>query len=111
MIIFGTRGKIIPLASLGEKKCEHCNNKTEFYLVVSFRYFHIFWIPLFITTRSYHTACSICEYGYEIDNVEIDKIISKEEISSPIPWIYKFGWVIPVGAICIYGLIVLALNI
>ena len=105
MIIFGTRGKAIMLFSLGEKKCEHCNNKTEFYLVMSFRYFHIFWIPLFITTRSYHTACSICEYGYEMDNVETDKIILKEGIPSPIPWIYKFGWTIPTSILVIIWLI------
>jgi len=98
MIIFGTRGKIYTLLSLGKRKCEHCHNEAEFYLTISFRYFHIFWIPMFITIKNYYVICEICNYGVEMDKRKIEENFE----NSPIPWIYRFGWIIPVSLILFF---------
>ena len=110
MIIFGTRGQIIDLGSIGVNKCMHCNNEAEIHVFLSFRYFHIFWIPMFLTTRSYQTACSICSYGYEVDNSKVDEIYKNSGSGSPIPWIYKFGWIIPVSIIALIIIISVAAS-
>jgi len=106
LIIWGSRGKVLSLLNLGKEKCECCNNECDFILVIAFRYGHIFWIPLFITTRKYYKICSKCEKEYALENAEVDKLIK-----SPIPWIYKFGWSIPVGLLGLWLFSVLLLNI
>lgn len=105
-IIWGSKGNMLTIYNCGKQKCLHCNNEVDFFLILVYRYGHIFWLPLFVTTRQYYMICSICENGYPIDNKEIDKIIKP-----PIPWLHRHGWTIPIMIIGIYYCIVFTLNI
>lgn len=105
-VIWGSSGKILHVSIMGKEECPCCRNDCDFILTVAFRYGHLFWLPLFLTKRQYYMTCSMCEKSIPIDNKEIDKLIQ-----SPIPWVYKYGWSIPVGIVAIFYYVVLIINL
>jgi hypothetical protein len=60
MIIYGTRGKVIPGAQINNMACKSCGNQSHSTFGV-LRHFHIFWIPLFPTMQSPGTECLKCK--------------------------------------------------
>jgi len=61
MIIFGTRGRVLKSKEIISYDCEHCNSKNTVTFSVIARYFHIFWIPIFPTSRKVISQCSHCK--------------------------------------------------
>ncbi|HEX7753853.1 MAG TPA: hypothetical protein VF421_00795 [Niabella sp.] len=60
MIIFGTRGKVLK-TNAAPLDCGHCGTKSAVYLRFVVRYFHIFWIPIFPTSKKGVTQCTHCK--------------------------------------------------
>lgn len=94
-VVFGIKDKIIYLFELDIQECPYCGNMDNTLLSVRFSYAYVWVLPLFLTARQYFITCSVCkQHIITLNNKIIDK-----KLKSPIPWIYKFGWVIPVGLI------------
>ncbi len=60
MIVFGTRGKVISGNQIQDMECPNCGH-TSFVTFGVMRYFHIFWIPVFPTSRVAGLECSNCK--------------------------------------------------
>lgn len=59
IFIFGTRGTTgQPIQT--SQNCPACGKEHSIYMVPSQRYFHLFWIPLFPTSKQFIPACSSC---------------------------------------------------
>jgi len=69
-VFFGTKGKILPGEMIEGIQCPSCKNQ-QFISFGIVRYFHIFWIPTFITSRKVGIECTHCKrtlIGEEISN-------------------------------------------
>ncbi len=62
MIVFGTRGKESSSTNIPELRCTSCGNSGLNASTV-FRYFHIYWIPMFPTSRKLITTCPHCQHA------------------------------------------------
>jgi hypothetical protein len=60
MIVFGTRGKAVPGPRKQGVVCPSCG-KEEHATYGVLRYFHVFWIPVFPTTRQAMMECLHCK--------------------------------------------------
>lgn len=60
MIIYGTRGKVIPGEQIQDMECPNCGSNSYLSFGVM-RYFHIFWIPVFPTMRQPGIECLNCK--------------------------------------------------
>lgn len=60
MIVFGTRGRVIAGAQIQDMECPNCGNNS-FLTFGVLRYFHIFWIPVFPTSRLPGLECLNCK--------------------------------------------------
>jgi len=75
MIFFGTRGKVMEIGEpIEDFECPHCGN-LGMNSVGAIRYFHIYWIPMFVTKRSAVMICPHCKYNVADD--ELDSGASK----------------------------------
>jgi len=97
MIVWGSNGNQITLGNLGERDCEVCEKKRDFFLTLTYRYGHLFWIPMFSWDTNYMMHCGICNYGAELDNKEVEGNLR----ANPKPWLHRLGWLIPVGAVIV----------
>lgn len=61
MIIFGTIAKILNSKEMLSYDCENCNSKGTVTFLFLARYFHIFWIPIFPTSKKGMSQCSHCK--------------------------------------------------
>jgi hypothetical protein len=60
MIVFGTRGKVVPGARKQGVVCANCG-KDEHASAGVLRYFHVFWIPVFPTMKQPLLECLHCK--------------------------------------------------
>ena len=60
MIFFGSRGKTISGEIVEGIQCPHCE-KEEFITFGIMRYFHLYWIPMFLTSRVAGIECTHCK--------------------------------------------------
>lgn len=60
MIIFGTRGTVLNQQSQAFD-CPNCGGLGTVHIVFQARYFHIFWIPIFPTSKTGISQCSNCK--------------------------------------------------
>lgn len=60
MIFFGTRGKTIVGKEIEEAPCPSCG-QNKFITFGVLRYFHLYWIPTFITSKSVGVECLHCK--------------------------------------------------
>jgi DNA-directed RNA polymerase subunit RPC12/RpoP len=60
MIFFGSRGKTISGEIVEGIQCPHCE-KQEFITFGIMRYFHLYWIPMFLTSRVAGIECTHCK--------------------------------------------------
>jgi len=75
MIFFGSRGKVIQGHVIEGIECPNCDNK-EFITFGVLRYFHLYWIPTFITSKKAGMECTHCKKSFF--DKEIPKDLSKE---------------------------------
>lgn len=60
IFIFGTRATTGDPIQTGQT-CPACGTEHAIYMVPQQRYFHLFWIPLFPTSKQFTPVCSSCE--------------------------------------------------
>lgn len=60
MIIFGSRGKTVTGQCVEGIECQYCGNK-QFATFGVLRYFHLFWIPTFPTSKVAGVECTHCK--------------------------------------------------
>jgi hypothetical protein len=88
-IFFGTKGKTISGKLVEGFQCPSCKNK-RFISFGIIRYFHIFWIPTFITSRKVGIECTHCKrtlIGEEISNKsskQIKAIVFNKQNTIPL---------------------------
>jgi len=75
MIFFGSRGKTIQGQVVEGIECPNCDNKA-FITFGVLRYFHLYWIPTFITSKKAGMACTHCKKS--LFDKEIPKDLNKE---------------------------------
>jgi hypothetical protein len=75
MIIFGTRGKTVAGQYLEGIECPSCKNN-QFATFGILRYFHLFWIPTFPTSRVAGVECRHCKKT--LVGKELPKQLSKQ---------------------------------
>lgn len=61
MIIFGTRARTLKPKESKSYDCDYCNTKGSVTFSFIARYFHIFWIPIFPTSKKGISQCSHCK--------------------------------------------------
>ena len=78
MIFFGTRGKVVTGEAVQGVQCPSCENSqyTSFGIL---SYFHLYWIPTFLTSRKVGIECTHCKrtlVGEEVPTHLVDQIKS-----------------------------------
>ncbi|HZR29173.1 MAG TPA: hypothetical protein VFA71_10345 [Terriglobales bacterium] len=102
MIIFGTRGAVHELGNLGMRPCPTCGTERPFKNVVTYRYFHIWYLFGMVTSQKFLEMCGICSRGREISSENARNLVN----TSPIPFMRRFGLlilVIAVAGIVVYS--------
>ena len=73
MIFFGTKGKTIEGDIIDGIQCPNCE-KTQFISFGALKYFHLYWIPTFVTSRSVGMECTHCKRTLVDDELPGDVI-------------------------------------
>lgn len=61
MIIYGTRGRVVSGGQIQDMECPNCGN--NLYMTFGIlRYFHIFWVPVFPTSKQPGMECQNCKH-------------------------------------------------
>lgn len=93
MIIFGTRGKVLKSKNTTSYDCENCNSKNTVTFSFIARYFHIFWIPIFPTSKKGISQCSHCKqvlYANEM-STEMKQDYASAAANAKRPITHYFG--------------------
>jgi len=88
MIFFGTRAKTIPGKPIEGIECPNCGHK-QFVASGILRYFHLYWIPTLVTSKTVVIECNHCRRGL------IDKELPKELLKELKPIIFRKRNIIP----------------
>ncbi|MFY0604087.1 MAG: hypothetical protein JXQ93_09060 [Flavobacteriaceae bacterium] len=104
MIIYGTGAKNFGAKKLKGVKCENCES-SKMYITGYCQYAHIFWIPLFPTSKKIFTICENCEEELPkkyIPKKTMDRIkLEKSGFKTPI---YLFSGLIIITMLIFYGI-------
>ena len=79
MIFFGLKGKIVGGEMLNDVQCPSCEN-SRFHTFGILNYFHLYWIPTFITSNTMGMECTNCKRAVvddEIPSQLVDQIRSR----------------------------------
>jgi DNA-directed RNA polymerase subunit RPC12/RpoP len=75
MIFFGSKGKTISGQVVEGIQCPNCESQ-KFITFGIIRYFHLYWIPMFLTSRKVGIECTHCKRT--LIGKEIPKDLSKQ---------------------------------
>ncbi|XKM13983.1 hypothetical protein RCS94_02145 [Orbaceae bacterium ac157xtp] len=89
-IIWGTGGNYSVAGSESFQRCDDCNDTRDFLPVVFYRYFHIFYLFSFLTSRRYAYVCKECGDVQYISRSEFKQKFQKDNV----PFIRKYGWLL-----------------
>jgi len=98
MIFFGTKGKVVVGEAVPGVQCPSCEN-TQFASFGILNYFHLYWIPTFLTSRKVGVECMHCKRTLIDDEVPSHLV---EQIRSSV---FTTGNTLPMFS----GLILIAL--
>jgi hypothetical protein len=87
MIFYGWGRKSIPLTDLGMQPCARCGAVRPFQALLSYRYFHLYWIFCTAFERKYLAVCTICRQGLAVDRSQLPLPPGDD----PIPFMQKWG--------------------
>jgi hypothetical protein len=90
MIIYGWRTKTSKLKPLGVGNCKECG-KGPIRSFTVFRYFHIYWVPLFPYSRTLWLNCEHCQATYEPNQAGTENFIPTNELQKERPPLYMFA--------------------
>lgn len=88
--IWGRGGNRVTAGEATHQTCSTCNDVTQFNTVVDYRFFHLWYLFSFLTSRQYAVVCERCGHGAYITKSEFKQTHHKEKISI----IRKWGWLI-----------------
>lgn len=101
MIIYGWRTRVSKKAQLPGVGCRHCGT-ANVHAVNLFRYFHIYWIPLFPYSRTLGTECQQCK-AYADKSTFAESLTGSEllqTVKTGAPPIWMFSGLL---AVCLLG--------
>ncbi len=67
LLIFGTGEKEKPIQMAGRLQCPHCGVMASAVMIKRYRYFHLFYLPLFHYGTAYYLHCPVCQAVYTVD--------------------------------------------
>ena len=105
MIIFGTRGKVLPGKTTEQDPCPYCES-TRHHTLAQLRYFHIFWIPFVTIGRKPGMECTHCKYTRLGDEVpqRLRQSLLDDVLQANRTWPYSFG-LIALGLLFALGIV------
>lgn len=114
MIIFGTRARTLTPTEGKSYDCDYCNTKGSVTFSFIARYFHIFWIPIFPTSKKGISQCSHCKqvlYENEM-NARMKQDYAEASASAKRPIRHFFGLFVIGLLLCfiIYGIFTNSMN-
>ncbi len=90
--IFGTRAKQIRGENTSTMlNCNYCKSNGTVVTLAKFRYFHIFWIPIFAFGLKRITCCTHCKQLRNSSEIPQDELITINQIDFKTPRRYYFG--------------------
>jgi hypothetical protein len=99
-MIFWTRGgDVVNLGEISKEECPTCEKERTFNLLITYRYFCLYWIFGFITKKQYMMCCDICDRGVELENAKIDAFLKEQAVDHPIPFMKRYGILVFVAGI------------
>ncbi|TDG36460.1 zinc-ribbon domain-containing protein [Pedobacter changchengzhani] len=92
MIIFGTRGTYLKQQS-NAFNCPNCGSVGTVRISFFAKYFHIFWIPIFPTTKIGITQCSHCKQALYANQlpIELQSVYDESNKRAKRPITHYFG--------------------
>lgn len=79
MIFFGTKGKVVAGEAVQGVQCPSCEN-SQYLSFGILRYFHLYWIPTFLTSKKVGMECTHCKrtlVDEEVPSHLVDQIKSR----------------------------------
>lgn len=110
MIIFGTRSKILN-GSTVTADCNHCSSTQSVRLSFVLTYFHIFWIPMFPTSKTGVSQCSHCKQTLYANQMPpaLQAVYHEEKKKVKTPWGYRFGLIL-IGLLFLFVVVSVVIN-
>jgi zinc-ribbon family len=104
LIIFGSKGRVIGQEPVRKHTCENCGKQGDSVMVVTARYFHIYWIPFFPIGKQTVCVCGNCKAlkeQNEMSNALTERIQDiKNSVKIPV---YHWSGLIIIGLISLNG--------
>lgn len=94
LYIWGSGGDRAVAAAAGSRACAICNTVQPFELVVDYRWFHVWYLLSWVTSRKYAFACTRCGNAVKAERAEYTPLLGKD----PIPFLRRRGWTLPLLA-------------
>ncbi|RZL29732.1 MAG: zinc-ribbon domain-containing protein [Pedobacter sp.] len=110
MIIFGTRSKVLN-GSMVTANCNHCSSSQSVSISFILTYFHIFWIPMFPTSKTGVSQCSHCKQVLYANQMPaaLQTVYQEEKKKVKTPWGYRFGLIL-IGLLALLIIINIIIN-
>lgn len=75
MILFGWGFQTIKNFGVAFKNlCGHCHNEEYWILTRTMTWFTLFFVPVFPYKVEYRLSCPVCQYGFSLNNEQINEI-------------------------------------
>ena len=100
MIFFGTKGKVIAGEAVQGVQCPSCEN-SQYHSFGIIRYFHLYWIPTFLTSRKVGMECTHCK------RTLVDEEVPSHLVEQIKPGLFTAGNTLPMFS----GLFLIALIV
>lgn len=95
MAVWGSGGDVLDLGVLETKQCEVCERERPFNIILQYRYWGLCWVFNLITSKKYMLLCEVCQRGWDLDTVQVEKALE----SVPIPLMRRFGILAGLGGL------------
>ena len=104
MIFFGSKGKVVGGEAMEVVQCPNCENN-QFVTFGILNYFHLYWIPTFLTSREVGMECMHCKrtlVGDEVPSHLVDQI--KSSVFSTSNTLPMFSGLIIIALLAMVGM-------
>lgn len=102
IFIFGTRGSTRP-AIKTDYVCPACGQEHSVYVVPQQRYFHLFWIPVFPTSKNYTIICTECGGTFLPTKISVTKDIKQQAKTPKWTFFGLFAGVVLLTSFLLFG--------
>jgi hypothetical protein len=91
VIIFGSAADHIRLGDAEARVCPICRESTQHSFILTYQYFHLYYIMAAVTARRYACMCQRCSNGIAIERSHLPPPLTK---SDPIPFMRRYGLIV-----------------